>query len=477
MAFIFQKEKKFLLFSAQASTVHFAPFYKNCLEIEKNKFFLAALKIHTCPVKKQRGNARGHLLPKGQRKNSQRKKKRRKKKGERKRTNCSSSAPFRGTKSSSSSTFRAKQWAPGPLSPRGLALSPPTLAPLPPAPPQRRGPRGRPPAGPAVTSSLLRSRRYLQCQQAATPAPSAGGARPEEGPRAARVGPAEEEGGLELPGSRGNAGRGSWAAAMGSWAAAPWRLGGCGGLHRAWRRAGSSLAGGGERAARLSDLLRSSERDGAPGEEAAARRDRRPPREGTVLLFPGQGSHFVGMGRGLLRYPGVRDMYRLAEKVLGYDLLSLCLEGPRAELDRTQHCQPAVFVASLAAVEKLNHRQPDVRAAPGPAPGLAPRNGAPCTPPSGCPCPFSTRRCWRAAWPPPGTASGSSLRLCSPEPWTSLKVLGKRFEAACRTPPLLSPPCPRLFFVKVYFLLTPFSVQLPERRLWEAGSQPPLVDN
>lgn len=79
-----------------------------------------------------------------------------------------------------------------------------------------------------------------------------------------------------------------------------------------------------------------------------------------MLLFPGQGSQFVGMGRGLLRYPGVRDMYRLAEKVLGYDLLSLCLEGPRAELDRTRHCQPAVFVASLAAVEKLNHLQPKV---------------------------------------------------------------------------------------------------------------------
>ncbi|NXU97222.1 FABD protein, partial [Cettia cetti] len=50
-----------------------------------------------------------------------------------------------------------------------------------------------------------------------------------------------------------------------------------------------------------------------------------------------------------------------AEKVLGYDLLSLCLEGPRDALDRTQHCQPAVFVASLAAVEKLNHLQPEVR--------------------------------------------------------------------------------------------------------------------
>lgn len=159
---------------------------------------------------------------------------------------------------------------------------------------------------------------------------------------------------------------------MGSWAAATWRLGGSsvrGGLRAVPRRRGSSRPGGGDRAAILSDLLQSSVEAEEPGAEAA-RREPRSPREGTVLLFPGQGSQFVGMGRGLLQFPGVRDMYRLAEKVLGYDLLSLCLEGPQGELDRTRHCQPAVFVASLAAVEKLNHQQPKVRggeAAPGPA--------------------------------------------------------------------------------------------------------------
>ncbi|XP_030335988.1 malonyl-CoA-acyl carrier protein transacylase, mitochondrial [Strigops habroptila] len=167
------------------------------------------------------------------------------------------------------------------------------------------------------------------------------------------------------PGSRGNAGRGGAggrAAAMGSWAAATWRLGGCsgrGGLRGVPRRRGSSRPGGGDRAATLSDLLQSSV-GGEEPDAAAARRERRSPREGTVLLFPGQGSQLVGMGRGLLQYPGVRDMYRLAEKVLGYDLLSLCLEGPQDELDRTRHCQPAVFVASLAAVEKLNHQRPEV---------------------------------------------------------------------------------------------------------------------
>lgn len=81
----------------------------------------------------------------------------------------------------------------------------------------------------------------------------------------------------------------------------------------------------------------------------------------SVLLFPGQGSQFVGMGRGLLKYPNVKEMFTVANKVLGYDLLSLCLEGPEEELMKTLHCQPAVFVTSLAAVERLNHKNPKVQ--------------------------------------------------------------------------------------------------------------------
>lgn len=102
--------------------------------------------------------------------------------------------------------------------------------------------------------------------------------------------------------------------------------------------------------------------DGEPAflSEVKQRRPFIDPRSHSVLLFPGQGSQFVGMGRGLLKYPNVQEMFTVAKKILGYDLLSLCLEGPEEELRKTVHCQPAVFVASLAAVERLNHENPKV---------------------------------------------------------------------------------------------------------------------
>lgn len=100
------------------------------------------------------------------------------------------------------------------------------------------------------------------------------------------------------------------------------------------------------------------ERDEKPLEEK--RRARQPPGKVSVLLFPGQGSQFVGMGTGLLKYGNVKDMFTVAEKVLGYDLLSLCLNGPEEDLMKTVHGQPAVFVTSLAAVERLNNENPAV---------------------------------------------------------------------------------------------------------------------
>uniref|UniRef100_A0AAZ1XZF6 Malonyl-CoA:ACP transacylase (MAT) domain-containing protein n=1 Tax=Oreochromis aureus TaxID=47969 RepID=A0AAZ1XZF6_OREAU len=78
----------------------------------------------------------------------------------------------------------------------------------------------------------------------------------------------------------------------------------------------------------------------------------------SVLLFPGQGSQFVGMGRGLLKYPNVKEMFTVAQKILGYDLCSRSTGVYLHDLQKTVHCQPAVFVTSLAAVERLNQENP-----------------------------------------------------------------------------------------------------------------------
>mmetsp|Transcript_50146 Transcript_50146/g.114004 ORF Transcript_50146/g.114004 Transcript_50146/m.114004 type:complete len:534 (+) Transcript_50146:56-1657(+) len=71
------------------------------------------------------------------------------------------------------------------------------------------------------------------------------------------------------------------------------------------------------------------------------------------LLFPGQGSQYVKMMSTCKDLAPVQDMLAKAKTILGFDLLKLCLEGPEDKLEETQNCQPAMFIAGLAGVEKL----------------------------------------------------------------------------------------------------------------------------
>ena len=73
-----------------------------------------------------------------------------------------------------------------------------------------------------------------------------------------------------------------------------------------------------------------------------------------AFMFPGQGAQFVGMCADVVKeVPAAKKLFDEASEILGYDLLKVCTDGPKEKLDSTVISQPAIFVASMAAVEKL----------------------------------------------------------------------------------------------------------------------------
>lgn len=66
------------------------------------------------------------------------------------------------------------------------------------------------------------------------------------------------------------------------------------------------------------------------------------------------------MCKSVVDIPKVKEMFEKAKNILGYDLLEICLKGPKEKLDDTRYAQPALFVSGLAAVEKLREESPQV---------------------------------------------------------------------------------------------------------------------
>jgi [acyl-carrier-protein] S-malonyltransferase len=78
-----------------------------------------------------------------------------------------------------------------------------------------------------------------------------------------------------------------------------------------------------------------------------------------ALIFPGQGSQLVGMGKELAeKYPEARQAFEEADEALGYKLSQLCFEGPEEQLRKTEITQPAILTTSVAALRVLESRIP-----------------------------------------------------------------------------------------------------------------------
>jgi len=74
----------------------------------------------------------------------------------------------------------------------------------------------------------------------------------------------------------------------------------------------------------------------------------------TALVFPGQGSQTVGMGKALAEaFPASREVFDRVDAALGESLSRLIFEGPEAELTLTANAQPALMATSLAALRAL----------------------------------------------------------------------------------------------------------------------------
>ena len=79
----------------------------------------------------------------------------------------------------------------------------------------------------------------------------------------------------------------------------------------------------------------------------------------TALLFAGQGAQVVGMGQDLAeKFPTAKSWFERANTALGYDLTAICFTGPDAELTKTEHAQPGIFLASWVAFQLLKESVP-----------------------------------------------------------------------------------------------------------------------
>ncbi len=85
-----------------------------------------------------------------------------------------------------------------------------------------------------------------------------------------------------------------------------------------------------------------------------------------ALLFPGQGSQYLGMGKRLAKaFPEAADTFQEADEVLGFDLSRLMWEGPKESLVLTINAQPAILTHSVAVMRIMDDQLEEVGMAAG----------------------------------------------------------------------------------------------------------------
>src|SRR6266496_3994475 len=81
----------------------------------------------------------------------------------------------------------------------------------------------------------------------------------------------------------------------------------------------------------------------------------------TALLFVGQGAQFTGMGKDFAaQFPSAKAWFDRGNAAFGYDLASICFNGPEAELTKTENAQPGIFLVSWVAFQLLKEKVPSL---------------------------------------------------------------------------------------------------------------------
>ncbi len=74
----------------------------------------------------------------------------------------------------------------------------------------------------------------------------------------------------------------------------------------------------------------------------------------TAIVFPGQGSQVVGMGKDLAEnFASAREVFKKVDDILSVNLSKIIFEGPSEELTKTENTQPALMAVSVALIEVL----------------------------------------------------------------------------------------------------------------------------